>query len=184
MTPTFALLVAESPPLLDIARVLMSEYAAMPHTTGRWLNPDADIAALPAPYLPPAGVLLIALADEDLNSPSIDAALGCGALISQEPPAVAQIRRVYVRPHARRRGVGEAITRELISWAATLGFERVRLDTAPELLAARALYERLGFYPIPHYRTGLLPDSLCFERNVVRTALGFTPNHFRNVAVK
>lgn len=164
----------------------MSEYAALPHTTGRWLTAAADIAALPAPYVLPAGVLLIALSDEHLSSPAIDTALGCGALIAQEPPRVAEIKRVYVRPHARRRGVGEAITRELICWADTLGFEHVRLDTAPELLAARALYAQLGFYPISHYRAGLLPDALCFERavNLKRTALGFTPNHFRNVAVK
>jgi len=137
----------------------------MPHTNGRWVNAEADIAALPAPYVLPSGVLLIALEDERLNPPP-EMALGCGALIAHEPPSIAQIRRVYVRPGARRRGIGEAITRELISWADTLGFERVRLDTAPELLAARALYEQLGFYPIPHYRAGLLPDALCFERAV------------------
>jgi putative acetyltransferase len=143
----------------------MTEYAALPHTTGRWPTVAVDIAALPAPYVLPAGVLLIALADER-SEPPPEMALGCGALIAQEPPAVAEIKRVYVRPHARRRGIGEAITRELISWADTLGFERVRLDTAPELLAARALYTQLGFYSIPHYRAGLLPDALCFERAV------------------
>ncbi|MFN2602880.1 MAG: GNAT family N-acetyltransferase [Gemmatimonadaceae bacterium] len=142
----------------------MTEYAALPHTTGRWPTAVGDIVALPAPYVLPAGVLLIALADERSDPPP-ETALGCGALISREP-AVAEIKRVYVRPHARRRGIGEAITRELISWAGTLGFERVRLDTAPELLAARALYAQLGFYPIPHYRAGLLPDALCFERAV------------------
>jgi GNAT superfamily N-acetyltransferase len=167
VTPAFALLVAEKSPLLDIARVLMTEYAALPHTEGRWLTAAADIAALPAPYVPPGGVLLVALGGEHLNSPSLDTALGCGALIiSQGSRAVAEIKRVYVRPNARRRGIGEAITRELISWADTLGFERVRLDTAPELLAARALYAQLGFYPISHYRAGLLPDALCFERAV------------------
>jgi putative acetyltransferase len=165
VNPPFALRIAQTPPLVDIARILMREYAAMPHTNGRWLNAAADIAALPDPYVLPRGVLLIALEDERLNPPP-EMALGCGALISYEPPAIAQIRRVYVRPHARRRGIGEAITRELISWADTLGFERVRLDTAPELLAAQALYAQLGFYPIPHYREGLLPDSLCFERAV------------------
>jgi ribosomal protein S18 acetylase RimI-like enzyme len=52
---------------------------------------------------------------------------------------------------------------ELLARARALGFGRLRLDTAPELLEAQALYRRFGFAPIPQYRSGLLPDALCFE---------------------
>ena len=143
--------------LVDMARTLVGEYAAMPHIAGRWADPLADIAALPAPYELPAGVLLVARQGDE--------ALGCGALLAFGPQ-IGEIKRVYVRPSARGRGVGEAVTRALLDYAVYLGFDRVRLDTAPELLAARALYQRLGFAPIPHYREGLLPDTLCFEWTV------------------
>ena len=149
---------ANGPPaLLAMAKALVGEYAAMPHIAGRWATPEADISALPAPYVLPAGILLVAHEDAE--------PIGCGALLAFAP-GIGEIKRVYVRPQGRGRGVVEAVTRALIDCAGQLGFDRVRLDTAPELLAARALYERLGFVAIPHYRDGLLPGTLCFERSV------------------
>lgn len=141
-------------------RELMSEYAALPHTHGRWPTMAADLAALPAPFLTPAGALLLAT--------TAAGPIGCGALLALPAPGVAEIKRVYVRPDARGQGAGEALTRRLMAIAVALGFERVRLDTAPELAAAQALYRRLGFRPIPPYRDGLLPDALCFERELDR----------------
>ncbi len=146
------------PAVVEWARLLMREYADLPHTKGRWPTADAEIAALPGPYLPPHGVFLLAVEGKDV--------LGCGGLLALGPPGYAEIKRVYVRPAARGRGIGEVITRGLLDAAERLAFTTVRLDTAPELLAAQSLYRRLGFAPIPHYREGLLPDALCFERAV------------------
>lgn len=151
------------PAILAMAKALVSEYASMPHIAGRWATPEADIAALPAPYVRPAGILLVAHDDAE--------PIGCGALLAFAP-GIGEIKRVYVRPQGRGRGVGETVTRALIDYARQLGFDRVRLDTAPELLAARALYERLGFVAIPHYRDGLLPGTLCFERTVLEDRIG------------
>lgn len=141
--------------LLAMARELVGEYAIMPHTIPRWLNAATDIAALPRPFVPPLGALLVARIGDD--------AVGCGALLAYEPPVIAEIKRVYVRPSARGQGVGEVIMRALLSEAAARGFARVRLDTAPELHAAQALYLRLGFEPIPQYRDSQLPGDVCFE---------------------
>lgn len=143
---------------LEAVRTLMTEYAALPHTTGRWLTMDADLAALPHPFLPPHGALLLAVADE--------VPLGCGGLVTLEP-GVGEIKRMYVCPAARGRGVGATLLHALLAQAAAMTLERVRLDTAPELLEAQALYRRFGFEPIPPYRAGLLSDALCFERQVV-----------------
>jgi GNAT superfamily N-acetyltransferase len=162
----FSLRVVDTESLARIARTLFAEYAALPHTVGRWPTAAADIAALPTPYVRPAGMLLVAVGAEDAAVPTEATALGCGALAAQDPPTVAEIKRLYVRPTARKRGIGETLTRVLIDWAGTLGYTRVRLDTAPELHEAIALYHRLGFTPIAPYRPGLLPDALCFERPV------------------
>ncbi|MFN7915469.1 MAG: GNAT family N-acetyltransferase [Vicinamibacterales bacterium] len=144
--------------LVEQARMLVREYAALPHTPGRWPTAAAEIAALPHPYVPPMGALLLASAEGEC--------LGCGALLGLDEAGCAEIKRVYVRPDARGRGVGELITRGLMVEAGRLGYAVVRLDTAPELTAAQALYRRLGFVPIPPYRGGLLPDALCFERRL------------------
>ncbi|HKO14828.1 MAG TPA: GNAT family N-acetyltransferase [Gemmatimonadaceae bacterium] len=163
---SFTLHVAETPQLVSIARTLVAEYAALPHTVGRWPTAAADIAALPGPYVPPNGVLLVALEAGQVGEPTPEIALGCGALGALSTPRVAELKRIYVRPHARGRGLGKAITLALIEWADALGFDRVRLDTAPELMVARALYTQLGFIPIPPYREGLLADAVCMERAV------------------
>lgn len=140
----------------------MQEYAALPHTAGRWTTVDADLAALPAPFVAPLGTLLVAMRDGD--------AVGCGALRTIAP-GVGEVKRMYVQPSARGQGVGEALLRALIAAAAAMGLERLRLDTAPELRAAQALYRRFGFTPIPRYRDDLLDDALCFERMVQDTPL-------------
>ena len=146
-----------APDLVETARVLVSEYAAMPHTIGRWDNAAADIAALPEPYVAPLGLLLLALDG--------DAPVGCGSLKRFDAERrTAEIKRLYVRESARGLGVGEALMRGLITAAEQMGMSRVILDTAPELAAARALYARLGFTPIPLYHPAQLPDALCFER--------------------
>jgi ribosomal protein S18 acetylase RimI-like enzyme len=141
----------------EAVRTLMAEYAALPHTVGRWPTMQEDLAMIPRPFVSPSGILLMASAD--------DVPLGCGALRTFETD-VGEIKRLYVRPAARGRGVGAALLTALLAQAEAFGFARVRLDTAPELTAALALYRRFGFTAIPHYCAGLLPDALCFERRV------------------
>jgi ribosomal protein S18 acetylase RimI-like enzyme len=147
---------AGEPELLAVARTLMGEYGAMPHIDGRWTTVAADIAKLPQPYVAPLGALLVALDDDE--------PLACGALAPLEPPAIAELKRVYVRPAGRGRGVGEAMTRALMAAATEIGYTRVRLDTAPELHAAVALYERLGFERIAPYHHNADRPFLFFER--------------------
>lgn len=146
------------PGLVETARTLFKEYAALAHVETRWLTVDADIAALPLPYVSPTGALLIASVGNNV--------LGCGALRALPEAGVAELKRIYVRYEARGAGVGKAITLALIEHAARLGFTRVRLDTAPELYAARALYGGLGFVPIPQYSGDQLPNDPCYERDV------------------
>ena len=155
MIELFAVPASGDTTLLAMARELVGEYAVMPHTLPRWLTAAADLAALPQPFVAPRGVLLVAKQGDE--------AVGCGALLAYDPPVIAEIKRVYVRPSARGQGAGELIMRALLAEASARGFTRVRLDTAPELLAAQALYLRLGFVPIPQYRSEQLPGDVCFE---------------------
>ncbi len=151
------------PRLIETARTLFAEYAALPHVEGRWVTADVDIAALPRPYVAPLGALLIAIDGDDV--------LGCGAVRTLALPHVAELKRIYVRPHARGAGVGKTITLALIEHARTLGCTRVRLDTAPELYAAQALYRQLGFRPIPPYNAEQQPGDPCFELNIRRRTI-------------
>lgn len=142
---------------IETARVLMREYAALPHVAGRWTTIDADIAILPEPFVAPQGALLLAwLGDEPV---------GCVGLSALED-SIGEMKRLYVRPSARRRGVGAALVDALLAHARRIGYRSVRLDTAPELAPAIALYERYGFTLIAPYRESQCLAALYFERRV------------------
>ena len=142
---------------IETARILMREYAALPHVAGRWNTIDQDIAALPAPFVVPQGVLLLAWWE--------DQPVGCVALGALDA-STGEVKRMYVRAAARGRGIGAALLDALLGHARALGHARVRLDTAPELTPAIALYERFGFRPIAPYRESQCLAALYFEREV------------------
>lgn len=148
--------------LADI-RTLVSEYAAMPHSAVLWTTAADDIVQLPAPFLPPRGGLL--LVRDDDGTP-----MACGAWLPTADAGVAEIKRVYVRPAMRGRGVGEAIMHALMARAAATGHHRVILDTDRSLLAAQALYARLGFTPIPQFRPQNGDVTVCFGRDLPAAA--------------
>ena len=64
---------------------------------------------------------------------------------------VAELKRVYVRPAGRGRGLGETITRRLVDDARAFGYRSLRLDTLPFMGAAQALYEAMGFVDCAPY---------------------------------
>lgn len=91
------------------------------------------------------------------------AAVGCGA-VRKIDPATAELKRMYVDPKARGRGVGKALVAALESEARTLGVTTVVLETGTRLRAAIGLYEAMGYKRIPLFGEYLSsPDtSLCF----------------------
>ena len=65
-------------------------------------------------------------------------------LLGQLQPKRAMILNLYVEREYRRRGIAEALMREMIAWCRDDGFSSVALHASEE---GRALYERLGFKP-------------------------------------
>lgn len=63
-----------------------------------------------------------------------------------------ELKRMYLLPRARGLGWGKKMAQTTIEWARAAGFQRMRLDTDDELVAATALYQSLGFAPIPRYK--------------------------------
>jgi GNAT superfamily N-acetyltransferase len=96
----------------------------------------------PGEFLPPHGIFLVA------SVAGVPAGCGAWRVLS---PGVAEIKRVYVEPDFRRRGLAQAIVAELEDGAARAGHASVVLNTGHEQPEAVALYTDLGYEPVGGY---------------------------------
>jgi GNAT superfamily N-acetyltransferase len=93
-------------------------------------------------------------------------AVGCGALRRLDE-RTAEVKRMYVEPVERGRGVGAAILDRLESAALDLGVHRLVLETGIHQAEAIGLYRRAGFRPVPCWgEYAGTPTSVCFEKEI------------------
>jgi putative acetyltransferase len=71
-------------------------------------------------------------------------AIGCGC-IKKYSDDIAEIKRMYVKPNERGKGVAIMIVDELEKWAKELGFSKAVLETGVMQPEAIRLYEKLGY---------------------------------------
>lgn len=139
-TPGIELVYPDTPARLDAVREIMLEYARSLQVDLCFQNFDAELAALPGDYAPPAGQLLLA---EVGGKPA-----GCGALralLEVDHANACEMKRLFVRPAFRRFGLGRVLAQALMDDARRAGYSVMLLDTLDDMEAARGLYGSLGF---------------------------------------
>jgi ribosomal protein S18 acetylase RimI-like enzyme len=88
---------------------------------------------------------------------------GCVAL-HKLAPDICEMKRLYLRPKFRGKGVGRALAETIIAEARGMSCQRMRLDTVePVMKEAVGLYRRLGFTEIPAYRANPIEGALYME---------------------
>ncbi len=153
--PRLSLRQAQSPAQIVQVRELFLEYAESLGFSLCFQNFDRELAGLPGDYAPPDGRLLVAEYRSQLA--------GCVALHKLEA-GICEMKRLYLRPQLRGRGVGRALAESVIAEARTIGYRKMRLDTvAPVMPNAVAMYRRLGFVEIEPYRPNPIDGALYME---------------------
>ena len=150
-----ALSQAESPGQIAQARELFLEYAQSLGFSLCFQNFDKELADLPGDYAPPDGRLLLAEYDGQLA--------GCVAL-HKLAPGICEMKRLYLRPAFRGKGLGRVLTDRIIAEARQIGYQRMRLDTVePVMKDAVAMYRKIGFREIAPYCKNPIPGALYME---------------------
>lgn len=146
---------AESPTQIAQARELFLEYAQSLCFSLCFQNFDKELAGLPGDYCPPDGRLLLAEVGGELA--------GCVAL-HKLGTRTCEMKRLYLRPKFRGKGLGRVLAETIIAEARQIGYHRMRLDTVgPVMKGAVSLYRRLGFREITPYRPNPMPGTLYME---------------------
>jgi ribosomal protein S18 acetylase RimI-like enzyme len=139
------------------AAILFREYA-------EWLNIDLsfqhfseELSSLKSMYAAPVGTIILAK--------TADEYVGCIAVRKFEE-RIAELKRMYVQPPHRGKGLGDALLKIALDKARELGYKKIRLDTLSHMTPAIALYKKYGFCEIPGYYPNPEKSAVYFEKNL------------------
>jgi putative acetyltransferase len=146
---------AESVAQIAQVRALFLEYANSLGFSLCFQSFDKELAALPGEYTPPNGRLLLAECEGQ--------SVGCVAL-HPLAPHICEMKRLYLQPSYRRKGLGRKLAEAVINEARMVGYKRMRLDTVePMMKDAVQLYRALGFREIAPYRPNPIQGAMYME---------------------
>jgi len=92
--------------------------------------------------------------------------VGCGA-IKKYIEDTMEVKRMYVKPEARGKGIGRKILNELEIWTLELNYNKCILETSKKLIEAVRLYKNSGYNIIPNYgQYKVIESSICFEKKL------------------
>jgi GNAT superfamily N-acetyltransferase len=134
---------ADEPPGHDLLEAMITELEPL---YGRIDVPGAPTAS-PADLAPPGGAFLLGRRDGE--------AIACGG-VKRLDARTCEIKRMYVAPAARGRGVARALLTALEDEARRLGYEVARLDTGPHQPHAERLYREAGYAEIANFNANPL----------------------------
>jgi GNAT superfamily N-acetyltransferase len=130
---------SDAEPALSLVEAMIVEVSEM---YGRIDVPGAP-SATPADFGPPGGAFVVLFDDDDTPV--------AGGGLKRLDDAACEIKRMYVVPEARGRGLASVLLKALEDEARRLGYAIVRLDTGAKQPAAQAMYERAGYASIGNF---------------------------------
>jgi len=133
----------ESEMHLDCIRKLFREYVASLGFELDFQDYEKEFTELPGEYAPPDGRLILALVERE--------PVGCIG-IRKIDETTCEMKRMYVKPGFRGKGIGRRLAGIVIEEARKIGYKTMRLDIIASMKEAISLYRSLGFREIAPYR--------------------------------
>lgn len=94
-------------------------------------------------------------------------AVACGAFKPIEEEQAIEIKRMYVLPAGRGKGLSKIILRGLEQWGKELGYERAILETGLKNFSAHHLYDKAGYQRMENYPPFVgMEESWCYEKRL------------------
>ncbi len=91
-------------------------------------------------------------------------AVGCGAFKEYSEDTI-EVKRMYVLPHKRGRGIASEILKKLEQWAISLNYKKCLLETGKQQPEAIQLYKKNNYRIIPNFgKYENVENSICFEK--------------------
>ena len=122
------------------------------------VNGDEDAFFAPKNILDPINTAIVAY----YNGKPV----GCGCFKKFDENSV-EIKRMYVDPEVRGKGIASAVLSELENWAKEIGFTTMVLESASKLTNAHALYYKKGYQRIPNFGNYAgIESCLCMKKEL------------------
>ena len=139
---------------ISTVRRLFLEYAESLSFNLCFQDFDRELEELPGAYARPRGALLLAF--------EAGRAVGCVGLRGIGE-GICEMKRLYVKPHYRGRGIGRALAERIVAEARMAGYRRMRLDTIETMSEAIGLYRSMGFAETEPYRHNPICGAVYLE---------------------
>ena len=95
-----------------------------------------------------------------------DIAVGCGAIRPHDEKTM-EIKRMYVRPDHRKKGIASTVLKNLEQWITELDYKKCILETGRNQPEAIAMYRKNNYTQIPNYgKYEGMYNSVCFEKEL------------------
>lgn len=148
---------ARFPDEVEVVRALFRDYASDIGESLCFQGFEEELATLPGKYGGPKGIVVLGFLDRQ--------PVACAALRPLKP-RVCEMKRLYVQPAARGRGIARALVRRLLREARGMGYKSMKLDTLGRMTSAIKLYESMGFVPTAPYIENPFEDAVFMERQI------------------
>ncbi len=136
------------------ARTLLREYEAASEVDLCFQGFEEEVETLERMYGPPGGRFFLLLAGDNTAG---------GVALRDLGGGICEMKRLYLRPGFRGRGLGRRCAEEVVREARAMGYAAMRLDTLPSMQEAIALYRSMGFVEIDPYTENPIQGALFME---------------------